>query len=123
MKYLPFFVLLTVILACSEKRQVASNTSQPTAASPTKPTPDLLASRQLYCDLFAEQFQKYSLSFELEGTNRDVMTIKHRDKAMLLMADAMMFSKPELMNQLKEREFKSVRFTDEKKYSRIVPVE
>lgn len=115
MKYLPLLVLLCVVIACAG--------SQRPVVPKVQPTPDLLASRQLYCDLFQEQFQKYALTVNLDGPNRDVMTIWHREKPMLLVADAMMLSKPEVMEQLKERDFKFIRFTDGKKYSRTVPVQ
>lgn len=114
MRLLPVILLLFVVLACAGGQRYSDR--RPAA------TPNLPASRRLFCDIIKEQFQQYALSCEVDGPDQKRLTIRHAQKSMLLMADAMMLSKPEFMQLLRERQFESIRFTDGKKYSRTIPV-
>lgn len=87
------------------------------------PTPDLLQARRVYRRVFQESFETYSISVALTGPSQDVLKISHKKKEPLMLFAALLLNKPEVMDQLKERQFQSIHFTDGYQYDYIVPVE
>lgn len=67
--------------------------------------------------------EEFSVSVSLQGPNQDILQVSHDKKEIVIAADALMSSKPEIFDQMKERQFRSLHFKAGDEYSRIVPIE